>query len=118
MCSLFSHSIGSGPFSEELESLLFTYGGSWSGFNDISDINSWVDSPYLDSSMHPRQISYNMFRSVYDRTDNCLVVSSRSGAEEEEFLTGTCWSGVSFEMTGNSVLSFEVSEFQQYEYEL
>jgi len=113
----FSHSIGSGPFTGELESLLFTYGGSWSGFNDISDMNSWVDSPYLDPSTNPRRISYTMFRSVYDQTDNCLAVLSRSGAEEDDLLTGECWSEVSFDRTGSSTTSsFEVSKLQQYEY--
>jgi hypothetical protein len=54
---------------------------------------------------------------VYDRTDSCLAVLSRSGAEEDDLLIGECWSEVSFDRTGSSTTSsFEVSKLQQYEY--
>ncbi|KAL7480584.1 hypothetical protein ACHAW6_006270, partial [Cyclotella cf. meneghiniana] len=103
------HSFGSGPVSGELESLLFTYGGSWSHRSNMNNIDSWLDNPNLDSRENPRRVPYNMFMSANDRSDKCLDVSSRSYTKEDSII-GECLSGMSFKSSDGNDLSFESSE--------
>ena len=88
--------IGKGKvISGKLDSLLYTYGGYWSRFNDMNDIRSWFQSRLIiDSNTDPRQVSYDMFQYLRHRASGeCLRLPVRSNTESDTIMS-ECFSAI------------------------
>lgn len=100
---------GSGPFGGDLETLLYSIGGYWPGLGSISDLNSWVNSPYFRERKNPRQVAYNMLSAVNQRADRCLELPSIYNREGGP-INGECVPYSSSKSIENGVPSVEASE--------
>ena len=103
------HNFGSGPFGGDIETLLYSIGGYWRGFGSVSDVNSWIDSPYCKQRKAPRQVSYNMFSVVNELTD-CLEVPAVSNQERSPIIGECVQPNSSSKSIENGTPSLEVSE--------
>eukprot|EP00804_Cyclotella_cryptica_P000344 CCRYP_008670-RA/>CCRYP_008670-RA protein AED:0.05 eAED:0.05 QI:105/1/1/1/0.71/0.62/8/313/890 len=101
-----AHNFGSGPFGGDLDTLLYSIGGHWSGFGSIADIKSWIDSPYVKQQRNPRKVSYGMFSAVNERAGDCLEVPTTTNVESDR-VTGECVPNSSSKSIENDALSLE-----------